>query len=89
MIVEVKEGEQGPYDPKAIIGYLAEYVSLKIYMVQIPQKKEVIETADIIFNENIIYRDDDIRAAVREEVVVLVDMPPLPEEDDLYKFDAE
>ena len=89
MTAEAKDGEQGPYDSKAVISYLAGYVSSKIYMVWIPWKKEVIETADVIFNEDIIYRDDDIGTAVREEIVVLADTPPLPEEDDLYEFDAE
>ena len=58
-------------------------------MVWIPWKKEVIETADVIFDEDIIYRDDDIGTAVREEVVVLADTLPLSKEDDLYKFYAE
>jgi len=58
-------------------------------MVWIPWKKEVIETADVIFDEAIVYRDDDIEAAVREEIVILADTPPLPDKDDLFKFDTD
>ena len=58
-------------------------------MVWIPWKKEVIETADVIFDEAIVYRDDDIKAAVREEIVILADTPPLPDKDDLFKFDTD
>jgi len=50
-------------------------------VVWVPWKQEVIETADVIFDEDITYRTDDIEAAVREEVVVLAEVLPLPEED--------
>jgi hypothetical protein len=45
----------------------------------------------VIFDEDITYRTDDIEAAVREEVVVLAEVPPLPEEDqdDLFEFDTD
>ena len=45
----------------------------------------------MIFDEDITYRTDDIKAAVREEVVVLVEVPPLPEEDqdDLFEFNTD
>ena len=55
MTADIKDGDQGPYDKKAIIRYLAGYVSSKIYMIWVPWKKEVIETADVIFDEEIIY----------------------------------
>ena len=81
MTAEAKEGKQGLCDKKAIIGYVAGYVSSKIYVIWVPWKKEVIETADVIFDEEIVYRTNDIEAAVREETVVLAEVPPLPEED--------
>ena len=91
MIAKAKEGKQGPCDRKAIIRYMAGYISSKIYVVWVPWKKEVIETADVIFDEDIVYREDDIKAAIREETVVLTDVPPLPEEeeDDLLEFDTD
>ena len=91
MTADAKNGEQGPCDKKAVIGYLAGYVSSKIYVVWVPWKQEVIKTADVIFDEDITYRTDDIEAAVREEVVVLAEVPPLPEEDqdDLFEFDTD
>ena len=91
MTADAKNREQGPYDKKAVIGYLAGYVSSKIYVVWVPWKQEVIETADVIFDEDITYRTNDIEAAVREEVVVLAEVPPLPEEDqdDLFEFDTD
>ena len=60
-------------------------------MVWVPWKKEVIETADVIFDEDITFRTDDIEAAVREETVVLAEVLPLPEEDqdDLLEFDTD
>ena len=56
-----------------------------------PWKEEVIKTADVIFDEEIVYRTNDIDTAVREEVVVLVEVLPLPEEDqdDLLEFDTD
>ena len=91
MTAEAKEGKQGPCDKKAIIGYVAGYVSAKIYVIWVPWKKEVIETADVIFDEDLIYRNDDAEAAVREETLVLAEVPPLPEEDndDLLEFDTD
>ena len=43
----------------------------------------------MIFDEVIVYRDDDIEAAVREEIIILADTPPLPDKDDLFKFDTD
>ena len=45
----------------------------------------------MIFDEDIVYREDDIEAAIREETVVLTDVPPLPEEeeDDLLEFNTD
>ena len=70
---------------------MAGYVSSKIYVIWVPWKEEVIEIADVIFDEEIVYRTDDIDAAVREKAVILIEVPPLPEEDrdDLLEFDAD
>ena len=70
---------------------MAGYISFKIYVIWVLQKKEVIETADVIFDEDIVYRNDDINTAVREETLVLTDMPLLLEEDndDLFEFDTD
>ena len=81
MTADIKDGDQGPYDKKAIIRYLAGYVSSKIYMIWVPWKKEVIETADVIFDEEIIYWTNDIDTAVREKAVVLIEVPLFPKED--------
>ena len=45
----------------------------------------------MIFNKDITYWTNDIKAAVREKIVVLVEVPPLPEEDqdDLFKFNTD
>ena len=91
MTAEAKEGKQGLCDKKAIIGYVAGYVSSKIYVIWVPWKKEVIETADVIFDEDLIYRNDDAEAAVREETLVLAEVPPLLEEDNnnLLEFNTD
>ena len=45
----------------------------------------------MIFDEDITYQTNDIEAAIREEVVVLAEVPPLPEEDqdNLFEFDTD
>src|SRR5213083_1957701 len=70
---------------------MAGYVSSKIYVIWVPWKKEVVETADVIFDEDIVYRNDDVDAAVREETLVLAKAPPLLEKDtdDLLEFDTD
>jgi len=45
----------------------------------------------VIFDEDIVYQNDDLDAAVRKETLVLAEVPPLPEEDqdDLLEFDTD
>ena len=51
----------------------------------------MVETADVIFDEDIVYRNDDIDTAVREETLVLAKALPLLEKDtdDLLEFDTD
>ena len=44
--------------PKTHIGYFVGYKSSSQYYIWIPQKKRVIDTPHVTFNENEIYRDD-------------------------------
>ena len=45
----------------------------------------------MIFDEDIVYRNDDVDVAVREETLVLAEVPPLLEEDEdgLLEFDTD
>jgi hypothetical protein len=49
---QLKENRLNRFAPKAWIGYLIGYASTNIYRVWIPSQGKVINTRDVIFNEN-------------------------------------
>jgi transposase InsO family protein len=46
-------------DPRALIGYLVGYDSTNIFRIWIPQKRKVVRTRDVVFDENKRYNPKD------------------------------
>src|ERR1700726_927994 len=72
-------------DPKAWIGYLIGYNSSNIYRIWIPSENRVINTRDVIFNENVFFsgnketlKDDLLHTSI-EELAELVKRTALPD----------
>lgn len=68
-------------DPRAHIGYLVGYESTNVYRIWVPSKDKVIRTRDVKFDDNSLYRPDDldIGAVIKEDAERLLEALELPE----------
>src|SRR4030081_2047706 len=69
-------------DPRAFIGYLVGYESTNLFCIWVPQRRRVIVTQDVTFNEDSIYNPGERQLPLAQEVIEIIENPLLNQEEE-------
>ena len=67
LIPSIKIRKKDKLSPRARIGYLVGYDSTNIFRIWIPSKERVIRSRDVLFNEDLLYKDGTEQHKRKEE----------------------
>jgi hypothetical protein len=67
-------------DPRAFIGYLIGYESTNSFRIWVPQRRKVIITRDVIFDEDSKYNPEEKQQVLAPEIIEIIENPLLGQE---------